>query len=50
MGEDTIYYNSGFKSYDFTRNSSGPEVWFVWVEHSRNLMRQVTNVYYNDEH
>lgn len=42
MEEDKIYYNAGFKSYDITRRCSKAEKWFDWVEHSRNLIRQVT--------
>lgn len=42
MGLDRIYFALGFKSYDITRLISRAEVWFEWVERSRNLMRRTT--------
>lgn len=41
IGEDSIFYNVGFKSYDITRCKDKVGSWFVWVERSRRLMRRV---------
>ncbi|KAG5609573.1 hypothetical protein H5410_020854 [Solanum commersonii] len=41
IGEDSIFYNAGFKSYDITRCKDKVGSWFVRVERSRRLMRRV---------
>ncbi|KAG5579480.1 hypothetical protein H5410_050107 [Solanum commersonii] len=41
IGEDVIFYNAGFKSYDITRCKDEVGKWFEWVERSRKLMRGV---------
>ncbi|WMV40484.1 hypothetical protein MTR67_033869 [Solanum verrucosum] len=41
IGEDIIFYNAGFKSYDITRCKDEVGKWFEWVERSRKLMRGV---------
>ncbi|KAG5619008.1 hypothetical protein H5410_018832 [Solanum commersonii] len=41
IGEDSIFYNAGFKSYDITRCKDKVGSWFAWVERSRHLMRRV---------
>lgn len=40
-GETTIYFTAGFKSYDITKIITRNEVWFEWVERSRNFMWRV---------
>ncbi|KAG5606295.1 hypothetical protein H5410_027787 [Solanum commersonii] len=35
IGEDSIFYNAGFKSYDITRCKDKVGSWFEWVERSR---------------
>ncbi|KAG5627492.1 hypothetical protein H5410_012710 [Solanum commersonii] len=40
MGENTIFYNAGFKSYEITRCKEGAETWYEWTERSRNLVRR----------
>lgn len=42
LGENTIYYNAGFKSYKITKCHLGAETWYEWFERSRKLMRSVT--------
>ncbi|KAG5619929.1 hypothetical protein H5410_005147 [Solanum commersonii] len=41
IGEDSIFYNAGFKSYDITRCKDKVGSWFAWVERNRRLMRRV---------
>ncbi|KAG5595108.1 hypothetical protein H5410_036340 [Solanum commersonii] len=31
MGENTIFYNAGFKSYEITRCKEGAETWYEWM-------------------
>ncbi|KAH0661436.1 hypothetical protein KY284_026367 [Solanum tuberosum] len=40
-GNERIYYNAGFKSYEIARFKNGAEVWFEWVERSQYQMRRV---------
>ncbi|WMV47888.1 hypothetical protein MTR67_041273 [Solanum verrucosum] len=40
MGENTIFYNAGFKSYEITRCKEGAETWYEWTERSRKLVRR----------
>lgn len=42
MGDDKIYFNSDFKSFEITRSYSRFEILYDRVEHSRNLLRRVT--------
>ncbi|PHT75935.1 Isoamylase 1, chloroplastic [Capsicum annuum] len=41
LGDSSIYYNAGFKSYEITRCKEGADIWYDWIERSRNLMRRV---------
>ncbi|KAG5607522.1 hypothetical protein H5410_029014 [Solanum commersonii] len=40
-GEDSIFYNASFKSYDITRCKDKVGRWFEWMEHSRHQMKRV---------
>ncbi|WMV31299.1 hypothetical protein MTR67_024684 [Solanum verrucosum] len=41
IGEDSIFYNAGFKSYNITRCKDKVGRWFEWMEHSRHQMKRV---------
>ncbi|KAG5594745.1 hypothetical protein H5410_035977 [Solanum commersonii] len=38
IGDDTIYFVVGFKSFDITRGVSRAETWYDWVERGRKMM------------
>uniref|UniRef100_A0A0V0IZK3 Putative ovule protein n=1 Tax=Solanum chacoense TaxID=4108 RepID=A0A0V0IZK3_SOLCH len=42
MGDDTIYFAVGFKSYDITRVVSRAETWYDWVERGRKMMTRMS--------
>ncbi|XP_019247268.1 PREDICTED: uncharacterized protein LOC109226839 [Nicotiana attenuata] len=42
MGEEKIYFNSGFKSYEIARTYSRSEIWYDWGERSRNMFRRLS--------
>ncbi|WMV18955.1 hypothetical protein MTR67_012340, partial [Solanum verrucosum] len=42
MGDDTIFFVVGFKSYDITRVVSRAETWYDWVERGRKMMTRMS--------
>ncbi|KAG5569604.1 hypothetical protein H5410_059370 [Solanum commersonii] len=42
MGDDTIYFAVGFKSFDITRGVSRVETWYDWVERGRKMMTRMS--------
>lgn len=42
MGDDTIYFAVGFKSYDITRVVSRAKTWYDWVERGRNRITRMS--------
>ncbi|KAH0761235.1 hypothetical protein KY290_017308 [Solanum tuberosum] len=42
MGDDTIFFAVGFKSYDITRVVSRAETWYDWVERGRKMMTRMS--------
>ncbi|KAH0746461.1 hypothetical protein KY285_008118 [Solanum tuberosum] len=42
MGDDTIYFDVGFKSSDITRGVSRAETWYDWVERGCKMMTRMS--------